>query len=114
MRVGIQRREQTRVPGIRTSGFLAAASVTMAPEPAIASTDAHAVAFPMYATGSIGCDGAEDTSNKTGMAILRPSMRNCISRCSHELRTKLGLPHRIAEAARWLPRRASSGRRFRV
>ena len=46
--------------------LLAASPVSAAPG------DRAASASPMFATGDIGCDGAEDTTNKVGMAMLRP------------------------------------------
>jgi len=49
---------------------LAAAALVTAMLPAVAS--ARAEAFPMYATGEIGCEGAEETDNRGGRALLRP------------------------------------------
>ena len=61
---------RTRFAGL--SLLLALGLVLVAVVPAFGARDRSWVAFPMYATGEIGCDGAEERSNRVGRAVLRP------------------------------------------
>lgn len=58
-----------RLIALMTTGLLLMAVAA----PVVAKGGPAAQAFPLYATGDIGCDGAEDRDLRGGRGLLRPT-----------------------------------------